>query len=142
MMARFLTVAFEGAEFLALFDQGVDTKKTQREIDWRLGDRVATRVLAHQEIEGYFASGAVERWLATHGISIDEPCHSSVEAALAGPNYKRGLQRLTKAYLDREYRVPIDGAAIAALTLQSEVKPEIRGLLSQLVSEDPLIRLG
>jgi hypothetical protein len=142
LVARFLTVAFEGAEFLVLFDQGFDTRKTQREIDSRLGDRVATRVLAHQEIEGYFATSAAERWLATHGIAIDEACHSSVERALAGPNYKRGLQDLTKRYLKREYRVPIDGPAIAALTLPAEVKPEIRGLLSELVSAEPLIRRG
>jgi hypothetical protein len=140
LMARFLTVAFEGAEFLVLLDQGLDTKKTRREIDSRLGDRVATRVLAHQEIEGYFAQGAVERWLANAGISVDEACRSTVEAALAGPNYKRGLQHLTKALLKREYRVPIDGPAIAALTLPAEIKPEIRGLLSQVVSEEPLVR--
>jgi AAA domain, putative AbiEii toxin, Type IV TA system/AAA ATPase domain len=143
LIARFLAVAFEGAEFLVLLDQGRDTEKTRREIDARLGDRgVVTRLLEHAEIEGYFAPAAVVRWLATNGVAIDAASEASVAAALAGPNYKRGLRDLAERLLGREYRVTIDGPMIAALTLPAEVRPGIRGHLAQLVSDDPLVGLG
>jgi hypothetical protein len=56
-----------------------------------------------------------------------------------GLNYKRRLRDLSDRLLGREYRVTIDGSAIANLTREPELDPEIRGLLSRLLAGDPSI---
>jgi hypothetical protein len=142
VVARFLSIAYEGAEFLVLLDQGRDTEKTRREIESRFGDRVKTRLLAHLEIEGYFAPAAVERWLIANGARRDHDVQSAVQSALSGPNYKRGLRDLTERLLDRQYRVVIDGAAIAISTQEEELNPEIRGLLSKLLAGESITSDG
>lgn len=72
------------------------------------------------------------RWLAVAGAQTDEALRDEVQGAIRGPNYKRGLRDLAIRRLDREYRVVADGAAIAGLTSEDELAPEIRSLLTEL----------
>jgi energy-coupling factor transporter ATP-binding protein EcfA2 len=138
IVARFVSIAYEGADVLVLLDQGRDTEKTRREIDSRFGNRVTTRLLAHQEIEGYFSSAAVERWLIENGVEVDQQVRDALTSALAGPNYKRGLRDLSARLMGREYRTTIDGSAIASLSREPELDPEMRGLLSRLLAGPPI----
>lgn len=141
-IGRFLSIAYEGADVLVVLDQGRDTEKTRREIDSKYGGRVKTRLMSQLEIEGYFSPAAVERWLAVNGVPTDKGVHAKVASALRGPNYKRGLRELTEQLLDREYRVAVDGAAIAGLTREEEINPEIQELLSRALDGDSAMTDG
>jgi hypothetical protein len=85
IVARFVSVAYEGADIVVILDHGHDTAKTQQEIDSRFGSRIATNFLAHQEIEGYFSPAAVERWLRENGVEVDRAVQDAIASALEGP---------------------------------------------------------
>ena len=71
--------------------------------------------------------------LRTNGSDADDLA-GRVEAALGQPSRKRGLKSLAQTLLQRQYRVVEDGVAIAALTTEAQVPPEIRALLHAMLA--------
>jgi hypothetical protein len=134
-LARFLEIAYEGASFWVVLDQGRETDRTKREMEARFGDRVVVRLLARHEIEAYLPAVAVERWLESQGHPVGADERSEVGRALSSSTVKSGLRALTEKYLGRAYRVVEDGTAIAGLTRESEVPQELRDLLIELVDD-------
>jgi hypothetical protein len=139
IVARFVSVAYEGADIVVILDHGHDTAKTQQEIDSRFGSRIATtssRIRRSKAISPQRRSSA--GFAKTESRSIERFKMPSRPRS-RGLNYKRRLRDLSDRLLGREYRVTIDGSAIANLTREPELDPEIRGLLSRLLAGDPSI---
>lgn len=133
LVAQFLELAYEGSSIVVLLDAGSHTSDTKAELEERFGPRIAVRLLPRTEIEGFFTAGGVAAWLETHGIEVDEAIQADVEQALGGVRRKAGLRVLARQQLGREYSVSEDGGAIARLMLESEISPDIRGLVAWLV---------
>lgn len=134
MVARFLEIAYEGASFWIVLDQGRETAKNKLELENRFGGRVTVRLLGRTEIEAYLSAPAVERWLASQGIAIDTEVEQVVRERLAGTARKLALREIARQFLGRDYRVVEDGVAIAGLTREAEIPSEIAGLLNEVAA--------
>ena len=132
-VATLLQLVYEGASVHVLLDGGPDTAKEKTELEARFDERVTVTLLSRTEIEGYFVAAPVEAWLRTNGSDADDLA-GRVEAALGQPSRKRGLKSLAQTLLQRQYRVVEDGVAIAALTTEAQVAPEIRARLHAMLA--------
>ena len=134
VVAQFLELAYEGADFFVVLDNGADTARTKIELEARFGNRVAVRLLSRTEIEGFFVQEAVEEWLRAHGAR-DIGLGALVADALRSSQRKRALRHLSETLLHRPYNVVTDGLAIASLMWEKDIDPEIKTLLIDILSE-------
>ena len=134
-VARFLDLAYEGAEFIVVLDNGADTARTQLEIDAQFGGRVRTRLLSRAGIEGYYDAAAIVGWLRLAG-TLDGDLQDQV-AGLLDSARSRGsaLEQLAKKHLDRSFDKQTDGLAIANLMPEHAIDPEIQDLLHAIGAE-------
>jgi ABC-type transport system involved in cytochrome c biogenesis ATPase subunit len=133
-VARFLSLAYEGADFLVVLDNGSDSGRALLEIGARFGSRVSTALLTRTEIEGYFTAPAVEAWLRVHGAEGDVDTEVG-EALSTSGSRARGLNKLAVRLLNRPYDKLADGMAIANLTREEHVAPEIVSVLQQAIAD-------
>jgi predicted ATP-dependent endonuclease of OLD family len=131
-VTRFLKLAYEGAEFVVVLDNGSDSARAIREIDAKHGDRVDTVLLNQSAIEAYYHPQAIAAWLRLHGAPGDN-LEQSVEDTLARTASRwKALDALSKEYLGRPFEKLKDGMAIANLTPEHRIDPEIRALLLRI----------
>ncbi len=135
-VARFLNLAYEGAEFMVVLDNGSDSGRTALEIEGRFGGRVHAEVLSRTEIEGYFRADALVGWLRLHGVTDDQPALERAVAEMAAvPSRRRGLGALAQRFLARPFDKVRDGLTIANLTAERDLDPEICALLTRIAAE-------
>lgn len=132
-IARFLNLAYEGADFVVVLDNGAATAKIKLENDQRFGSRVRTGLLSRTDIEGFFDAEAVVAWLRTNSV-LDVDLVDRVAAAMANPGRIQGLNSLAEACLHRAYNKVDDGRMIANLTPERSIAPEIADLLHGLAA--------
>ena len=131
-VARFLALAYEGAEFFVVLDNGSDTAKAKLEIDEQFGGRVRTRMLSRTEIEGYFDQGSIADWLRLAGV-LDEDLDQEVAYVFSSTkNAVSALGQLSTRYRGKPYEKVLDGLAIANLMSEAVIDPEIKGLLQEI----------
>lgn len=138
-VARFLTLAYEGARFVVALDNGSDSAKARMEIDQRFGSAVETVLLSRTDIEGFFASRAITAWLTTRATETVPPSLGDdvVEALATKPNNLVVLRKLARDYLHRDYDKLRDGLVIASLTDEQDVSAEIVDLLLRTTNAPP-----
>lgn len=130
IVSRVLALAYEGINVIVVLDNGRDTAAKKLELESEFGDAVTVELLAKTEIEAYFPLAAIKRWLDAQGVeadpdALDEQLHSGIGA-------KKALGRVAVRYLQRAYRVPEDGHAIAATMTEAEIAPELRALFARI----------
>jgi energy-coupling factor transporter ATP-binding protein EcfA2 len=132
-VSQFMALAYEGAEFVVILDEGAKALETRLEIEAMGRSDVSVVVLSKTKIEGFFRPGPVAGWLRVNG-ALDEDLDNFVSVALDQEKGGRvsALHRLTHKYLGRAYDKVTDGLAIASLTPESEVSPEIVELVMRL----------
>jgi hypothetical protein len=133
VIATFLELAYEGAEFKVLLDNGGDTQATRIELEASFGDRVTVQLLARTEIERYFDRDAVGAWLRERGAS-DDDVDAWLTRFASGDITKRALREVAQRLRHREYNVVTDGMAIARLMREQDIPSEIRTLIFGLVA--------
>ncbi len=137
-VSQFLALAYEGADFVVVLDNGAQANKTRMEIDARFGNRVMTVVLSRTDIEGFFSPASITAWLLTAGAAMDGLEHA-VRERLAAPKGGRiaALDSLARTHLRRSYQKLGDGLAVALATSESDLDPEVKALLTGLSSSGP-----
>lgn len=135
-VAQFLSLAYEGAEFVVVLDEGAHALKSRLEIQGMKNDRVRVVVLSKTAIEGFFGAAAVTAWLGLRGAT-DVSVEDDVAAALDEQKGGRvaALDRLSHRFLGRAYDKVTDGLTIASLTTERDVAPEIVGLITDLTRD-------
>jgi putative ATP-dependent endonuclease of OLD family len=135
-VSQFIALAYEGAEFLVILDEGAKALETKLEIEAMGNDGVRVVVLSKTKIEGFFRRDPVVAWLRTRGV-VDAELDEVVTSALDEDKGGRiaTLDRLAHRYLARAYDKVSDGLAIASLTSERDVQPEIVGLITDLTRE-------
>jgi hypothetical protein len=133
-IARFLSIAYEGSDFIVVLDNGRDSAKHRLEIETRFGDRVAAILLGRPAIEAYFHPDAVTAWLRTRDV-LDADLDERVRTALDAPGGAvRGLEKLAEEYIGGPYSKTDHGRAIANLSTEEMIDAEIKGLLVRLAA--------
>ena len=132
-VARFLGIAYEGAEFLVLLDNGKDTDKAAREITKRFAGKVLAETLSRTEIEGFFRQQAVTAWLWQAGVREDDLDRQVTDELTKSNSRVQALRNLSSRLLGRPYEKVRDGLAIAELTPEYDVDPEIKALIMRLI---------
>lgn len=128
-VARFLELAYEGAQFVVVLDNGSDTANAKRQIDSRFGDRVTTVLLSRTGIEDFYDPAAIVGWLRLAGILTDD-LEEEVRGLLDKASSRvRTLEQLAKKHLNRSFNKEGDGLAIANLMQEQAIEPEIKELL-------------
>jgi len=133
-VAGFLDLAYEGADFLVVLDNGRDTAKIKLELDERFGARVETILLGRTEIEAYYHPDAVVRWLQAKGVEDKELSDRARKAVEAKGGVAKALGRLKQHYLGEDFDKVEDGRSIAHFTTNEMLSPEIVGLLNRFVA--------
>jgi hypothetical protein len=132
-LAKFVEVAYPGARFFVLLDDGPDTRRAAHEMAARFKSQVEVVVLSRPEIESFYSVTAVLRWLGTHGVDVSAGSEASELVRQGGVN-KRALQRLSKRLLQRNFRVVDDGVLIARLMGEHEIPAEIVDALMRVTA--------
>jgi hypothetical protein len=128
-VATIIELAYEGAEFVVVLDNGDRSQKARREIQKRHGDRVEVIVLSQPAIEDYYHPHAIAAWLWEEG-SVEPGLERIVEEKMLGSQDRyRSLEALCDRYLGRGLRKVSDGRTIADLTCEQEIHPEIQTML-------------
>jgi hypothetical protein len=128
----FLELAYEGAEFVVVMDNGPDTPSALESIRLRHGDRVETILLSEPAIEGYYHPNAVVAWLASEGAALPDLRQVVENALAASTNRYKAIQDLCSRYLGHQLRKVFDGQMIADLTREQDIHPEIRDVLMRV----------
>lgn len=132
VVSRLIDIAYREPSIVVVLDNGSDTKKAQRDIEAKFGDRVEVHLLDTTEIEGQFRRPAIERWLERQGVILSEGIGADIDASLVNGVTKKSLRRLAERLLSRSYETLRDGIAIAAATTEAEVPPGVKSILLRI----------
>lgn len=133
-VAQFVTLAYQGADFLVVMDAGPDTTRMKRDLDSVYSGRVETIVLSERDIEGFYHPDAVAAWLVANGADTGSLRADVRDTFERQPKRPRALGTLTQRYLGRRYKKVDDCAAIAHLTLEGQIHGEVKALLTRVVT--------
>ena len=131
---EFLDLAYEGADFVVVLDNGRETARQRLEIDERFGGRVETVLLSRTAIEGFYHPEPVTAWLRMLGAEGDDLDGRVAEMLAQQGGPVRALGTLAQEYLGRPFRKVEDGTAIANLTTEARIDPEIKQVLVRVGS--------
>lgn len=134
VVARFLDLAYEGADFRVLLDNGPDTDKTRRTLEARYKERIKVALWTVTEIEAFFHPNAIVRWFAKR-LDLDAQRERNIHDVLASGVRKKTLRGLVQTLLLREYDVVNDGVGIAGLMTEAEIPIEVRNQIYDLVGD-------
>jgi energy-coupling factor transporter ATP-binding protein EcfA2 len=134
-VAQFLSLAYEGASFVVVLDNGSDTPTTKAELEARLGARVSVELLPRTEVEAFSSPRAVASWLVANGAEPTEQLAEAATLAVEAVKRKQALGTLSRRHLDREYRPVEDGSAIAGLMIEADIHPDIKTLLYRVIAD-------
>ena len=135
-VSQFMALAYEGAEFVVILDEGAKALETRLEIEAMGNDLVSVVVLSKTKIEGFFRAEPVVAWLRMRGV-VDDDLEDVVSRSLDEDKGGRiaTLGRLSQQYSGPAYDKVRDGLAIASLTSERDVPPEIVALITRLTDE-------
>jgi energy-coupling factor transporter ATP-binding protein EcfA2 len=136
-VSQFLQLAYTGASFFVVLDNGPDTAKTKMTIEATHGDRVHVRLLKRTEIEAYYTPEAVAGWLtrartSTDTRGVDE---ATIRSAVEPWPSKRVLRQLAERHLGLPYDVVKDGLAIANLMPEHAIDEDIKARLYEITAQ-------
>jgi energy-coupling factor transporter ATP-binding protein EcfA2 len=134
-VARFLQLAYEGASFIVVLDNGPDTAKTKMVIEASHGAEVFVHLLRRTEIEAYYSPAAVVEWLIASGSAAAPVDEAAIASDVGAELSKRLLRVLSQRYLQREFDVVYDGLAIANRMGEHEIAEDVKRIIVEAVSE-------